>query len=227
MDYYVVRNDEQFSFQLDNFCNKIPAYQEMFNLSIDDINQVNKDSAYFKWAITAANRFADTKKSWTGFKNDLRFGTPLVTNVAVPATVDLEPIPGAVTAGIQFRFTTLVNRIKAHSNYTRAIGLDLGIESDSHNRIPIETAQPVLRAGMNGGNVNLYWKKGGYDGIVIEKDTGKGFMAFDKDQFPKYVDPTPIPSGNESAVWRYRAMYLFKDARVGVWSDVVSIIVGN
>lgn len=227
MDYWVVKNDELFSYQLDNFWNKIPAYQVMFNITNDELAQVDKDNAYFKWAITATIRYAETKKGWTGFKNDLRHGIPVVTNVAMPTAIDLEPIPSAVPAGIQYRFTTLVNRIKAHSNYTKAIGMVLGIEADSQNRIPIADAQPKLRAGMNGGFVNVYWRKGSYDGIVIEKDTGDGFVNFDKDMFPNYVDQTVIPRGNESAVWRYRAMYLFKDARIGVWSNPVSIIVGD
>ena len=227
MNYWVVKNDEQFSFQLDNFWNKIPAYQDVFNLSGEDLAQIDKDNAYFKWAITATNRYAETKKGWTGFKNNLRHGLPIITNIPVPVAVVVEPIPGAVPAGIQFRFTTLVNRIKAHSSYTKAIGMVLGIEADSQNRIPIENAQPVLRAGMNGGFVTVYWRKGGYDGIMIEKDTGDGFKSFDKDMYPNYNDPTVIPRGNASAVWRYRAMYLYKDNRVGVWSDVVSITVGD
>ena len=229
MRYWVIKNDEQFSFQLDNFGNKVPAYQVMFNLTADDLAQVDKDNAYFTWAITATNRYAETKKGWTGFKNNLRHGLPIITNIPMPEAVDVEPIPGAVPAGIQYRFTTLVNRIKAHSNYTRAIGVVLGIEGDIQNRPVDATAQPILRAGMNGGHVILYWRKAIYDGIVIEKDNGNGsgFVAFDKDIHPNYTDTTLIPPASLSAVWKYRAMYLYKDAKVGVWSDVVTITVGD
>ena len=62
---------------------------------------------------------------------------------------------------------------------------------------------------------------------MIEKDTSSGFVPFEKDFYPNFTDPTQIPRGNQSAVWKYRAMYLYKDAKVGIWSDVVSITVGD
>ncbi|MBM6498212.1 hypothetical protein [Flavobacterium macrobrachii] len=129
--------------------------------------------------------------------------------------------------GIQSRFLIQAKRIKAHKNYTEAIGQNLGIEGTFSNRMPLENVQPILKAVMNGGRVNLQWKKSTYDAIIIEKDTGSGFVFLDKDLRPNFVDTTPLPSGSESAVWRYRAMYMFKDEKVGSWSDVVTITVGD
>jgi hypothetical protein len=54
-----------------------------------------------------------------------------------------------------------------------------------------------------------------------------GFVVFDKDTRPNFVDPTPLPEPGTSAVWKYRAMYLFNDNRVGDWSDVATITVGG
>ena len=226
--YYLKKRDEEFSAQLDNFANKVGTYAGLFNLTPEEVEQSEKDSAYFAWSLLASKRYEDTKKGWTGFKNNLRRGVPNVTMNPIPGAVTINPIPEAVAPGVQFRFSTLVNRIKAHSNYTPAIGQVLGIENGSQSRtVPTENVQPALRVVMRGGMVNLDWKKGLYDGIVIEKDNGTGFVVFDKDMRPNFVDPTPLPSGNQSAVWRYRAMYLYGDTRVGNWSDVVSITVGN
>ena len=38
-------------------------------------------------------------------------------------------------------------------------------------------------------------------------------------------DTTPLPA--TAAKWKYRAIYRVADARVGVWSDEVSITVGG
>jgi hypothetical protein len=225
--YYLKKTDEDFSAQLGNFANKINPYVIMFNLTADDVSQMEKDSAYFAWSLVATKRYDDTKKGWTGFKNNLRRGVPNVTTNPIPEPVVVTPTPGEVAPGVQYRFTTLVNRIKAHNSYTSAIGQVLGIENSSQNRIAFENVQPNLKVVMRGGKVNLDWKKGAYDGIVIEKDSGNGFVVFDKDMRPNFTDPTPLPPGSESAVWRYRAMFLYSDARVGNWSDVVTITVGD
>ena len=227
MSYWIESNDERFSLQLDNFSSKIGSYAVMFGFSAAEVAQMESDSAYFKWSLTVMKRFADTKKGWTGFKDNLRFGGANVTSNPFPPEVSIAPIPDEVAPGVQARFAIMANRIKASGNYTKAIGYALGIEDVVQNRQPVDNAHPPLRVGMNGGMVILQWKKGIYDGIVIEKDSGSGFVVLDKDFHPNFIDPTPIPPGSQSAVWRYRAMYLFKDNRVGQWSDVVAITVGD
>lgn len=225
--YYLKRNDEQFSLQLDNFANKIGNYAELFSILPAEVSSIQADNVFFAWTIQIVKRYDETKKGWTSFKNGLRFGLNHIDADPIPDAVITSPVPDEVEAGIQFRFTTLVNRIKAHQNYSVSIGLILGIEEQNFNRLPLENVQPILKAVMRGGLVNLDWKKGGYDGIVIEKDSGAGFVVFDKDMRPNFIDPTPIPPASQSTVWRYRAMYLYNDGRVGNWSDIVSITVGD
>jgi len=40
---------------------------------------------------------------------------------------------------------------------------------------------------------------------------------------PHYIDATPITTLGH---WKYRAIYLVSDERVGQWSDIASITVG-
>ena len=225
--YFLKRNDEDFSFQLTNFSTKLPNYVALFGVLPAEVTQAEEDSAYFAWAILVTKVQADTKKSYVGFKNNLRFGVENVSVNPVPETVEVVPVPAEVAPGVQFRFLSLAKRIKAHPNYSSAIGQNLGIENMNQNRIALENVQPVLKLVMRGGLVNLDWKKMGYDGIVIEKDSGSGFEVLDKDMRPNFTDVTPLPPANQSAVWRYRAMYLYSDSRVGNWSDVVSVSVGD
>ena len=225
--YFLQKNDEKFAVQLTNFSSKLPGYKDIFSISDAELAEAEADSLYFTWAVTSAKKITDYKKSWIGFKNILRLDTGNPEVNPVPETSTITPIPDEVLPGIQSRFLIQAKRIKAHKNYTEAIGQNLGIEGTFSNRMPLENVQPILKAVMNGGRVNLQWKKSTYDAIIIEKDTGSGFVFLDKDLRPNFVDTTPLPSGSESAVWRYRAMYMFKDEKVGNWSDVVTITVGD
>lgn len=225
--YFLQKNDEKFAVQLTNFSSKLPGYKDIFSISEAELAEAEADSLYFTWAVTSAKKITDYKKSWIGFKNILRLDTGNPDVNPVPETSTITPIPDEVLPGIQSRFLIQAKRIKAHKNYTEAIGQNLGIEGTFSNRMPLENVQPILKAVMNGGRVNLQWKKSTYDAIIIEKDTGSGFVFLDKDLRPNFVDTTPLPSGSESAVWRYRAMYMFKDQKVGNWSDVVTITVGD
>lgn len=40
---------------------------------------------------------------------------------------------------------------------------------------------------------------------------------------PDYDDTFPLPAAGQSAVWKYKALYLLSDERVGQWSDEVSV----
>jgi hypothetical protein len=60
--------------------------------------------------------------------------------------------------------------------------------------------------------------------LYIEVDRGTGpwqFLAVD--MVPHFEDTTPVAA---HATWKYRAIYLINDERVGQWSDVVSVAVG-
>ena len=157
--YYLKRNDEQFSLQLDNFANKIGNYAELFSILPAEVSSIQADNVFFAWTIQVVKRYDETKKGWTSFKNGLRFGLNHINADPIPDSVITSPVPDEVEAGIQFRFTTLVNRIKAHQNYSVSIGLILGIEEQNSNRLPLENVQPILKAVMRGGIVNLDWKK--------------------------------------------------------------------
>ena len=75
----------------------------------------------------------------------------------------------------------------------------------------------------------IKWGWGGYvsylDAIEIQVDRndGKGFVLLTMDTTPGYTDTQPFPTAK--TVWTYRAIYLANDARVGVWSQNVSIAV--
>ena len=223
MSNYLETNDEKFAVQISNFGSKIGgSYQLLFGLTVDEVKGAQQDAAFFFWLVTSNKKMATNKRNWTSFKNIVKKGAINVPNTVVPETVVLDVMPTAVSAGIVFRFTTLVNRIKAHQNYTKAIGQNLGIELTTSQKVDLDTSQPILKVVLRGGKVNLNWKKGKFDGIVIEKDSGSGFVTLDKDIHPNFIDNSPLPEVGVSVVWKYRAMYLYRDEPVGIWSDIVT-----
>ena len=223
---YLERTDHKLSLQLNNFSSKLNVYAVTFNLIPLEVNQIKDDAAYFSWMISSYIKIETFKKEWTHFKTIQKNGANHVVANSTPVAPVLTIMPREVAPGIKFRFQTMVNRIKAHQHYTKAIGQNLGIEKNAEH-LNIDTAQPKLKAVIRGGKVNLIWKKGQYSGILIEKDSGNGFVLLDRDFNPPFVDNSPLPASGQSAIWMYRASYLLKDEKVGVWSDVVSITVAG
>jgi hypothetical protein len=225
MDYFIKRNDEQFALQLGNFSSKIGDYAALFNLTPEEVVQAEKDAAFFNWVVNNLPKVETYKQNWFNFKRIARVGEGNVVENTVPNPPVFESMPGLVPPNIQSRFAMLAKRIKAHQNYTTAIGENLGIEGSEQQRAATEDVQPLLKATMSGGKVIIEWKKYNYEGIVIEKDTGNGFTVLDKDIHPNFTDNSALPPQGQSALWRYRAMYFLKDERIGDWSDIVSIAV--
>jgi hypothetical protein len=227
MSNYLETNDEKFAIQIGNFGSKLGGYQTLFGLAENEVTGAQEDAAYFQWIVSNVEKVDTYKRNWTSFKSIAKKGATNITNNTVPNVAVLDAMPREVAPGVQFRFTTLVNRIKAHQNYTVAIGQNLGIELSTTQKLDLDAAQPTLKIVIRAGKVNLDWKKGKFDGIVIEKDSGTGFVMLDKDLHPNFIDNSPLPPQGESAIWKYRAMYLYSDNQVGFWSDVVTTSVSG
>ena len=224
---YLENADEKLALQLENFGSKVGIYATQFGLSATEILNCKADAAFFLWVVKCHLMVNTNKKNWTQFKNISRKGDSNLATITFPTAQMLEAAPVVVAPGIAYRFTTMVNRIKAHQNYTRSIGQNLGVEKSPAAPIDKEHAQPTLKVVLQGGKVNLLWKKGRFTGILIAKDIGKGFAMLDRDFTPHFVDNSPMPAVGESAIWNYRASYLINNDLVGVWSDMVSITVAG
>jgi hypothetical protein len=227
MKSYLETNDEKFAIQLGNFASKIDLYRTDFGLTAAETAAIVEDANFFQWGVNNLKKVDTYKRNWSSFKKILRRGEANVTTNTFPDFPVLDAAPTAVAPGVSFRFTTLVNRIKAHQNYTTAIGQNLGIEMSVTVKLDIDNAKPTIKTAMRGGKIHLDWKKLGFDGIVIEKDSGEGFAMLDKDLRPNFTDNSPLPRAGESAVWKYRAMYLYNDSPVGTWSDIVTVSVAG
>ena len=75
--------------------------------------------------------------------------------------------------------------------------------------------------------MDIGWVKQGLDGIELHVDRGTGFVFLAVDTVPGYTDTAALPAPGQSALWKYKAIYLESDQRVGQWSDVVSLPVAG
>lgn len=227
MSTYLETNDEKFAIQLSNFASKINTYANDFGITGAEVDSITNDAAFFTWAVTNLKKIETYKRNWTTFKSILKKGESNVTNNTYPDAPILDVVPHLVAPGISFRFTSIANRIKAHVLYTTAIGQNLGIELSPAQKVDLDAAQPILKMVMRAGKVNLDWKKGKFEALLIEKDSGEGFVLLDKDLHPNFVDHSPLPEAGSSAIWKYRAMYLYGGEPVGQWSDIVTVTVSG
>jgi hypothetical protein len=120
-----------------------------------------------------------------------------------------------------------VRQIKAHPNYTEAIGRALGIEAADQSEPDYATLSPELKATVSGDRVDIGWGWQGHgahlDMIEIHVDRGSGFTLLTYDTTPGYVDTAPFPPAG--AKWTYKAIYRKGDRQIGKWSKEVSVAV--
>ena len=171
------------------------------------------------WSITGTNTLGEAQTG-EGF-------TPMILPIFVaPALPDLTvPVdPGALD-----RIFELVQLIKnsgkcsdkpGHAGHYRQRTGRARLHRASSPLSP--SASSVDRWSSNGTGAVMpsFWMpaKSGWTAT-----TRKGSVLLTVDPTPGFTDPQPFPAAH--TVWTYRAIYQVDDARVGVWSQDVSIAV--
>ena len=157
-----------------------------------------------------------------------------VSNVPAGAEASLPPEvpvfaapPTAVEPGIFVRSGSLGSRIKKHKDYVVSDGQDMGLEGADQGGPDTVNGKPGFKIVLIAGHPEIKWSKGLFDALYIEVDRGDGqgyrFLAIDT--IPDYTDSYSLPAA--AASWKYRAIYIYRDERVGQWSDEVSVVERN
>ena len=225
---YLDPTEEGKATQFEKFTLHIPTYAELLGFPGTggqlhlDLQQQARDSAYYRWLTDQVAAARDYARAITAWRDAIRDGA-LPATPAVPLPPAHEP-PVAVPTGIVGRFAAIVRTCKGSKNYTPALGEILGIEGAGAGYVDINAAQPDLTgARVEGDKVRVPWIKSLFDALYVEVDRGdgKGFVFLATDSRPDYYDTAPFPPGG--AVWKYRAIYLLADEKVGQWSAVVTV----
>lgn len=228
--YYPSRSAEQ-AIWLENFRNKLPTYGTTLGLSAGQVTAGVADARWLFYIIT----------SWLGA---VRTFSPACTDAATAAMTGAAGaalvLPGftapalpagvvPVAGGALTRLFALVQTIKDSATRTDAIETDLRTVGAGQTGPDLATIQPAFAVTVTGGHVHLAWTWAGnsayLDLLEIEVDRGAGFVPLVFDTTPGYDDTTPFPA--TLTKWTYRAIFRVNDARVGLWSDPVSVAVGG
>ncbi len=237
--YYPTNVPEQIIW-LTNFFNKLIIHAPALGITQILCAAAVADA---RWLIYLFGSYQPTQRAWsrsnTDFLKAAQSGTgsaAMVLPAFVPPPLPVaDPAPGGLPAvvpvlpGALNRIFSLVQTIKESSGYSPTIATDLRIVGTEITGPDLDTIQPGIKVKIVGGKVFIDW---GWDGngayldmIQIQVDRGQGWADLTYDTTPGYTDTHPFPAA--LTTWKYRAIYRVGDEPVGVWSAVVSIVVGG
>jgi hypothetical protein len=225
--HYLPADDAGKDVWLTNFAAKFSNYALALGFTAADVTAAQADAAYNHWCFISAGQVAAYAQQWTAYKNAARNGDGTSLGV-FPIPPSLGTPPTAVAPNIFGRATALVARIKVSPTYTEAIGQALQIIGADHPVDPT-TLKPVLTAALDAGQVDVSWLKQGMDALElwVDRGDGKGFLFLAMDSIPDYTDTAAMSPAGQSALWKYKGIYIQADQRVGQWSDVLSLPVAG
>jgi hypothetical protein len=228
--YYPSLQNDQIIW-LTNFGGKLPGLAGDLNLTPDQVKAAVADCDWLiyllqfwlpatrKWSQAGTNTMTEAQ---TGDGTKLMV-LPIFVAPALPSGV----VP--VNTGALTRTFALVQTIKNSGLCSDTNAGILGIVGSAEPGPDYTTLQPVFTVSIVGGQVLIKWNWGGYAAfldcceIQVDRGDGKGFVMLTMDTTPGYTDTQPFPAAR--TVWTYRAIYQLNDARVGIWSQSVSVAV--
>lgn len=224
--YYLPTGDRDKAQWLRNFSTTFAGYASLLGFTEADVTSLNNDSVAFAYILDDVELLKSEARERTSYKDLLRDGGTAVLG-AFPTLPTLSTTPTAVAAGIFPRVANMVKRIKAHPNYTEAIGRDLGIigaEEGAGQRIALK---PTVTLSTDGGVVVVKYIKGHTAGIRLMCCRGSEteFTLLATVTKPMYKDSRPNLVAGQPEQRKYCAWYLQDDQPTGQCSDEVSIVV--
>lgn len=223
---FIPRNDAEKAQWLRNFADKMPTYATHYNISPAEVTALKNDSNWFSYWLKYLSLYNTYLSSVTAFKNAARDNLNEPPG-QIPTPPDAGPMPTEVPPGIFVRANKMALGIKKRLNYSPADGKDLGIEGTLITEADLEKLKPRIKVyRAQGGHPAIKWVKKQTDGIAIFVDRGSGtFTQLAIDLRPNYIDVEPLPA--TAQIWKYQAIYIKNDRRIGKWSDIVSIAVSS
>ena len=211
-----------------NFVTKFTAgYYSTLGFVTADAIQCTTDLAFFTFLVNFKAQLRTKASDWVTYTQTAAYGMPGVTALGalpVPPTLPATP-PAMVPPNIFGRTSAVIARLKKHPAYTPAMGEDMKIIG-ADDTTDVNTMKPVLEIDLRAGRPNLGWVKRGMQAVDLYVDRATGaFVFLARDTEPDYLDTAALPAAGQSAVWKYKAIYVLHDTPTGQWSDVTSVSV--
>lgn len=209
---------------LNNLNTKIGAYATKYAVTTAELADIDAAATDFAAILDYHEAIGTYGQSITGRKNELRDGVPAG---GTPSVATTPPTPPTLTCvpGFLGRISSICNRIKGNTAYTTADGEALGLEGTA-TTVDLNTVKPRISGTTAlADKVVIDWVKGGMQGVTVESSLdGTNWAKRDKD-FRSPWDDTAPNRGTEPEWRHYRLRYLYQDQSVGLYSDVVRVLV--
>lgn len=169
-------------------------------------------------ATDEAKNYASEIVAW----KEIILRAPKGTAVPAPPTAPVVPSLALGTlAGIEIYTRDLVAQIKAHPNYTEAIGQAMGIVGSA---VVIGTPS-VAAIALSQSQVQLNLTKAGYDVLAIDMRRGGGvWVQIGVANIATYIDNTAPLVAGQPEQREYRVQGIENNIRVGALSGIVSVV---
>jgi hypothetical protein len=119
----------------------------------------------------------------------------------------------------------LIRRLKSHPDYTKGIGVKLGIEGSTTSH-DINNAAPTLTArDMTGGSVELRFNMRGSDGVNLyyQREQEVEWTLLGRIMASPFQDIRALQTPGKLELRRYTAVYTQKTQEVGRFSEDVIV----
>ncbi len=207
--------------QFDQFTLKLGSYKTLFGLTDAQVTEARNDYLWANYSVICAAQFEQELKNRFEWRDGLLDGPVTAVAAQVPSigTEFNPPQPPAVPDGILPRWRALVEQLKGHKQYTKAIGADLGIEAPA---APAQRTKPLIRLNTQpGGAVKLNVVKDGHDAVAIyTRRNGETQMTllgvFTRSRI---TDARENVIAGQPELRQYEAQYQDGDVAVGERSD--------
>jgi hypothetical protein len=177
------------------------ARQGTFGLTAPEVTQVTNDNTDIHTKLTNLDNTAIAAAQAVADKRNSRSGT-------------------------EGRARTLIRRLKAHPNYTPAIGQQLNIVG-AEDTTDLSTAKPTLTGTALPHSVfELQFNKSIADGVNLysKRDGDADFVFLARDSNSPYVDNRPCVVMGQPENRQYKAIYVQADGEIGQASDIVTLV---
>jgi hypothetical protein len=212
-----------------NFKAKIEGYQATFGFDNDFKTRMWLICDIYIELYQKIEQIRATMSEVTAFQDTILNGEPR-GDVAPPTPVFTTiTMPPDSFIGILDEFRENVAFLKANPNYTESIGLDLMIVAEDSNGNGLTESSPDLKlAAKNDTQVEIAFKKLEADAIEIQyrKVGTETWLLADKATNSPIVHSPQFTTPGQAEKFEYRAIFLVKNERIGVWSPIYTITVG-
>ena len=226
MKMLIQRQENLLVNQVGHFCGEISNYITVLTLDSGKVIILKKANTFIQYICPMQTSIQNNAHSFTSYKNQALYGPSEELLGALPILPAYSAITPEIPLGnLRALFTDMIQDCMKSKNFTKDIGLELGIiEPDVAAKE--EEVTPVLTVKLTSGeHPILHTVKGIYSGYEVWKDAmdSKGYFKLDTSIYTDYIDNSPLPAIGVAKTWKYKIIFILKGEICGKWSNEVTI----